>query len=438
MAAQQPTPQSARIPPDLPSDPSISGALGTYLRNFSLWARDGFAEQMRNNQALRGVMLMGYDTPAGTNPPVWMLECNATGQLGLGPMKLGSREEPGAFVPVGPIGDGDGNFGLGIPPPAGQCPPDASVSGGAIGGWLFGWGITVNNWANNLYYDGSAWHYWHDGAGMNAQLGGGFFIQNFPAGAADQIADAPSTIFSIDTAGNTTVTSALRINGGITYCYAPPNANCHYTLVDWNGTIRSYFYWEHTADQIIVTHQSSGQNITIDSGGFHTGNCTLAGNVNVWGSGLGFPGIAYGTNNHFGFGWNNVVAGAATITVDNGGVAYGIANASDERMKESIGPSTFDCLSTVLELPLKQFRWKDIADPWQLKAARAAKEAPIVPVGVIAQEIHKIFPHGVQQGEDHDDHLGAVWGLNQNAMISLLIGAVQQLTTRVADLEAQR
>jgi Chaperone of endosialidase len=101
MAAQQPTPQSARIPPDVPNDPGISGLLSAYLRNFALWCREGFAEQMRNNQALRGVMLLGYDTPPGETPPVWMLECNVQGQLGLGPMMLGSRQEPGDFVPIG-------------------------------------------------------------------------------------------------------------------------------------------------------------------------------------------------------------------------------------------------------------------------------------------------------------------------------------------------
>ena len=90
MAAQQPTPQSARIPPDVPSDPGISGLLSAYLRNFSLWCRDGFAEQIRNNQAQRGVMLLGYDMPAGENPPVWMLEASVSGTLALAPMALGS------------------------------------------------------------------------------------------------------------------------------------------------------------------------------------------------------------------------------------------------------------------------------------------------------------------------------------------------------------
>lgn len=90
MKANQPTPQSARIPPDVPADPGISQVLGVYLRNFALWCRDGFAEQMRNNQALPGVMLLGYDAPAGVNPKVWLLQVSQAGTVHLTPMALGS------------------------------------------------------------------------------------------------------------------------------------------------------------------------------------------------------------------------------------------------------------------------------------------------------------------------------------------------------------
>ena len=90
--ANQPTPQSARIPPDIPSDPGISSLLGAYLRNFALWCRDGFAEQMRNNQALPGVMLMGFNAPARSNPAVWLLQVGNGGTLWVTPMNLGSGD----------------------------------------------------------------------------------------------------------------------------------------------------------------------------------------------------------------------------------------------------------------------------------------------------------------------------------------------------------
>ena len=98
---QQQTPMSARIPPDVPSDPSISDKLGAYLRNFALWARNGFAEQMRNNEALQGVMFRGYNSPPGANPNVFMLEVGNGGNLFLAPMALGSQADPGTPVLVG-------------------------------------------------------------------------------------------------------------------------------------------------------------------------------------------------------------------------------------------------------------------------------------------------------------------------------------------------
>ena len=75
--------------PDVPSDPSISDKLGVYLRNFALWARNGFAEQMRNNEALQGVMLRAYDTVPGTNPKIFTLQVNSAGTLSVKPTGLG-------------------------------------------------------------------------------------------------------------------------------------------------------------------------------------------------------------------------------------------------------------------------------------------------------------------------------------------------------------
>jgi hypothetical protein len=89
LAPQQQTPQAARIPPDVPADPNISSGLGVYLRNFALWARNGFAEQMRNNEAHPGLLVRAYDTAPGANPKIFMIEVSTAGvirarQIGLG------------------------------------------------------------------------------------------------------------------------------------------------------------------------------------------------------------------------------------------------------------------------------------------------------------------------------------------------------------------
>ena len=92
LAPQQQTPQSARIPPDVPSDPAISSALSVYLRNFALWCRQGFAEQMRNNQAVPGLMMRSYDTLPGHNPKVYMIEVNEAGVIRARLLPLGGPQ----------------------------------------------------------------------------------------------------------------------------------------------------------------------------------------------------------------------------------------------------------------------------------------------------------------------------------------------------------
>jgi hypothetical protein len=86
---QQQTPQAARIPPDIPSDPKISDALGVYLRNFALWCRNGFAEQMRNNEAHPGVLVRAYDTAPGANPKIFMIEVSSAGVIRARAIGLG-------------------------------------------------------------------------------------------------------------------------------------------------------------------------------------------------------------------------------------------------------------------------------------------------------------------------------------------------------------
>ena len=88
-APQQQTPQAAQPPPDIPSDPSISGALGVYLRNFALWARNGFADSVHASSAQPGVLVRAYDTAAGANPKIFMIEVSSAGVIRARAIGLG-------------------------------------------------------------------------------------------------------------------------------------------------------------------------------------------------------------------------------------------------------------------------------------------------------------------------------------------------------------
>ena len=132
MAIRQRSPPSAVQPPDVPSDPGISGALGIYLRSFALWCREGFNAQMRNDDALPGVLLRGYDTPAGENPNVWMLEASGSGTLALAPVALGTGKV-GDPVPIAAAADLAGYLPLaGGGTVSGDVSADYFISNGGV------------------------------------------------------------------------------------------------------------------------------------------------------------------------------------------------------------------------------------------------------------------------------------------------------------------
>ena len=89
MAASQPTASAPQPPPDLPSMPDVSSTLSNYLRNFSLWCRNGFADKISGTTAAPGVLLMAYDAPAGTTPKVYIIRVNMAGTISATPVGLG-------------------------------------------------------------------------------------------------------------------------------------------------------------------------------------------------------------------------------------------------------------------------------------------------------------------------------------------------------------
>jgi hypothetical protein len=81
---------SAQPPPDLPAMPEISDALTGYLRRFSLWCRNGFADRLPANQALDGVLMRAYDTAAGATPKIWLVRVNSAGVVSTQAVDLGT------------------------------------------------------------------------------------------------------------------------------------------------------------------------------------------------------------------------------------------------------------------------------------------------------------------------------------------------------------
>ena len=70
--------------------PTLSSQLTNYLTQFSLWCRNGFAAQLKNNIALPGILLQANDAPADTVPKVFLLQVDTAGAVVLTPVALGS------------------------------------------------------------------------------------------------------------------------------------------------------------------------------------------------------------------------------------------------------------------------------------------------------------------------------------------------------------
>lgn len=183
---------------------------------------------------------------------------------------------------------------------------------------------------------------------------------------------------------------------------------------DTSGNSRTLAYMG--VDNVIALG-SSNSNARI----LNAGQLTVDGFGYFNSAGIQYTG-PYSTTNWIKFAWNGTLV---NVIVDNGGAIYALANAaSDRRMKDEIAPSTYDCLDTVLQIPVRKFKWREDAKP--------------VRAGLIAQEIAEIFPEGVMPGDDDEDHLGRIWQLEQNVLIAALIGAVQQLHAEIETLKAPR
>jgi hypothetical protein len=149
-------------------------------------------------------------------------------------------------------------------------------------------------------------------------------------------------------------------------------------------------------------------------------------NLVVNGRGMNFPNV----DGH-GYNWNwdgTWVYGR----VDNA-VQIPFVNGCDERLKQDIAPSQFDCLAALRKIRVYQFRWRNFIDPIRPKLARDTD--PTIPIGFIAQRLHEDFPESVATFPTAKCKGAlAMWNVDVNTMMALLCGALQQLDTEVSEM----
>jgi hypothetical protein len=279
-----------------------------------------------------------------------------------------------------------------------DAPHDGQVYGRLAGTWLWREVVETSEESTFLAINarldpGLTWHYRINGcAGIISLHSDAMFMHPASLGTAGaQILWHPGMLLNAN---------GLYVNHGYT----------------WQGLLAGGLVanqLELGANDEMICHQNGQQ---------HTG----------WGLGLAYHA----------FTWNwPSVAGHVHALIAGGGAIIALASASDERLKQDIALSTLDCLALLRKLPLHQYRWMDESDPNEPRLVEPTDDN-LVPVGLIAQKLYEVAPFLVDRPPDVQAVMAPLrsplymWSIEQNNLIALLCGAIQQLSARIRTLEA--
>ena len=237
--------------------------------------------------------------------------------------------------------------------------------------------------------------------------GGAFFVANDttyylarnPNDGYWRFVENGTVNFTVQTNGDAAARGNVWVNGNVLYF----------------GGGGAYFQWNGTA---IVANGGSyfdvyQSNLHCYGGLVVDGGAGIAGAVDVGDLRThSANGILYSAYGHWGAIWADFNSGNVWIRID-GGIDCLAGNWSDERLKDDIAPSTFDCLAAVLVTPLYEFRFQGANT--------------LIPLGFVAQRQQEAFPESVAEG--------STLGINTNVMLAALVGAVQQLSAEITELK---
>jgi hypothetical protein len=251
-------------------------------------------------------------------------------------------------------------------------------------------------------------------------------------------------LININNVGTGSGVPPADLQGGLcagVFALAPASALCHYSInCYWNGS--AWVQYQNGTSWLFQPAAGA-------SGGLQ--GWMLLGSPNVVGPG-GAPGFTgtyiisgdgWGINyansqagHRFVFSWNDIVGGLASVGVD-GTAFYAIANAnSDERLKQDIAASNYDCLATLERIPVHSYRWCDASEKPNEPREVERRDDNLMRAGLIAQRVNAVAawlaPEPMPPPQPHQMHY---WNVDANNLIALLVGALQQLTKRIEQLE---
>jgi|SRR5215469_246286 len=188
-----------------------------------------------------------------------------------------------------------------------------------------------------------------------------------------------------------------------------------------------------------------GPQWSANGGWMYTGSALMGSDVVVSYSGNGCwlqsLGVSYRqyTSNQMTLWWTG---GLVYAVVDNSNQGWITLNGSDRRLKRNFGPVTRDCLATLNAIVLESFDWpqtvpsrKRVNPQSNAEHARFEEQPLRTPhweVGYTAQQVREVMPEAVPEPPE-----GGNLGVDLQMMVAHLIGAVQQLTKRLAAVEAR-
>ena len=227
--------------------------------------------------------------------------------------------------------------------------------------------------------------------------------------------------------GNNGLISKLSVDGGISTILAgPTNPNGIKVGTDgvdptWNydyttdaGTFRNNYYgitWVPTTFGA-TTNFSGYTGLNLQTNGFDRLSISQFGNVGI-GTNAPTQRLQVGDSSNTG---NLLVFGTGTTCSIGNGTGATLCS-SDERLKNNISTSTSN-LEKLLSLRPVEYKWND-----NLNRGSSTQ------LGLIAQEVEKVFPGYVSEVYD------GMKGVDYAALVTPLIGSVQELNTKLAALE---
>ena len=170
--------------------------------------------------------------------------------------------------------------------------------------------------------------------------------------------------------------------------------------------------------------------------GAATAGGTVTGHNGLSAGNLGLQ-TSLGGAHWYAFHWN----GNVFVNINNATGWLQLTNQCDERLKQDIAPTRFDCLAAVEKIPLYQFRWRDNSTPGDIKPVGSTPET-LVPIGLVAQRVEEVAPSLIVKppappATASSDAPFNPMQIDTNTMFAVLIGAIQQLAARVEQLEAR-